>query len=120
MLLDARVLTVISSPRRAEILRLVWDRELTAGEIHEAMPDVTAGAISQQLKCLTDAGLLDSRAESRFRFYQARREALEPVAAALESMWNSALWKLKLAAELEETRRGPRAVKRRVRKGRKS
>jgi hypothetical protein len=26
----------------------------------------------------------------------------------LERMWDDALWKLKLAAELEETRRGPK------------
>jgi hypothetical protein len=37
-----------------------------------------------------------------------RREALGPVAAILEAMWNDALWQLKLKAELEEARRGPR------------
>jgi DNA-binding transcriptional ArsR family regulator len=120
MPLDAHLLTVISSPRRSEILRLVWNHELSAGEILEAMPDITPGAVSQQLKRLTDAGLLEVRTESRFRFYQARREALEPVAEALESMWSGALWKLKLAAELEESRRGPRPRKKRVRKVRKS
>jgi hypothetical protein len=34
----------------------------------------------------------------------------------LEQMWDDALWRLKLAAELEQTRRGPRS-RRRPRKG---
>jgi hypothetical protein len=29
----------------------------------------------------------------------------------LERMWDNALWKLKLAAELEQTRRGPQQTK---------
>jgi DNA-binding transcriptional ArsR family regulator len=102
------LLATISSPRRQEILRLVWDQERSAGAIHGAMGDVTFGAVSQQLKTLEQAGLVQSRAEGRFRFYQARREVLGPVASVLKRMWDDALWRLKLAAELEQTRRGPR------------
>ena len=39
------VLGVLASPRRQEILRLVWDGEQCAGDIHAAMPDVTFGAM---------------------------------------------------------------------------
>ena len=106
--MESAVLEAIASPRRREILRLVWDREQTAGAIHRAMPDVTFGAVSLQLRLLADAGLVETRAEQRNRFYRARREALGPVAEILERMWDDALWKLKLAAELEETRRGPK------------
>ncbi len=102
------VLRAIASPRRAEILRLVWDRERTAGDIAAAMPDVTFGAVSLQLHALAEAGLVESRAEHRNRFYRARPEALGPLAAMLEQMWGDALWRLKLAVELEHTRRGPR------------
>lgn len=102
------MLATVSSPRRQEILRLVWDQERSAGAIHGAMGDVTFGAVSLQLKTLEQAGLVQSRAEGRFRFYQARREALGPVANVLKRMWDDALWRLKLAAELEQTRRGPK------------
>jgi DNA-binding transcriptional ArsR family regulator len=102
------LLGALASPRRREILRLTWDRERAAGEIHRAMPDVTFGAVSLQLRALVEAGALDSRAEGRRRLYLARRSALAPVAALLEQMWNDALWSLKLAAELEHSRRGPR------------
>src|SRR6185436_18974509 len=96
-LAHSSLLVAVASPRRQEILRLVWDRELSAGEIHSAMPDVTFGAVSLQLKSLSAAGLVDARAAGRFRYYRARRDALRPVAQALESLWDDALWRLKLA-----------------------
>ncbi|HEY8174680.1 MAG TPA: helix-turn-helix domain-containing protein [Gemmatimonadaceae bacterium] len=106
--MESALLSAIASPRRQEILRLVWDEECSAGAIHRSMDDVTFGAVSLQLKSLEDAGLVRSRAEGRFRFYRARREALGPIAVVLKRMWDDALWRLKLAAELEQTRRGPR------------
>jgi DNA-binding transcriptional ArsR family regulator len=109
---DVTVLNAIASPRRREILRLVWTREVSAGEIARSMPDVTFGAVSLQLRSLAEAGLVELRAERQQRFYRARRDALGPVGRMLESMWDDALWKLKLAAELEQTRRGPRPVAR--------
>ncbi len=102
------VLHALASPRRQEILRLIWREERTAGAIHQAMPDVTFGAVSLQLKGLLDAGLVEARSEQRNRFYRAEREALGPMAEMLERMWDDALWKLKLAAELEQSRRGPK------------
>jgi DNA-binding transcriptional ArsR family regulator len=101
-------LSALASCRRREILRLVWRRELPAGEIHRSLGDVTFGAVSQQLGTLERAGLVEVRSEGRRRLYRARREALGPVAATLEAMWDDALYQLKLRAELEEGRRGPR------------
>ena len=102
------VLGVLASPRRQEILRLVWDEERCAGDIHAAMPDVTFGAVSLQLKALADAGLISVRSEGRYRYYRARRDALGPVGRELERVWSDALWRLKLHAELRQSRRGPR------------
>ena len=115
-MLDAAVLAAVASPRRREILRLVWDREVAAGDIHAAMPDVSFGAVSLQLRALSAAGLVDVRREHRHRYYSARRAALGPVGAALEHMWDDALWRLKLRAELEQTRRGPKPRRRRRRR----
>ena len=111
--LDTAMLNAVASPRRREILRLVWRRELAAGDIHGAMPDVSFGAVSLQLRALAEAGLVECRREHRHRYYRARREALGPVGAALERLWDDALWRLKLQAELEQTRRGPRSRRRR-------
>ena len=106
--MEQTLLDAIASPRRREILRLVWNEERAAGEIHRSMPDVTFGAVSLQLRWLLKAGLVEARAQERSRFYRARREAFGPVGQILEQMWDDALWSLKLAAELEETRRGPK------------
>jgi DNA-binding transcriptional ArsR family regulator len=106
--LQTSLLAALASPRRREILRLVWHQELSAGRIHQAMPDVTFGAVSLQLRSLLKDGLVEARAESRHRFYRARREALGSLAEMLERMWDDKLWSLKLETELEESRRGPR------------
>jgi DNA-binding transcriptional ArsR family regulator len=105
--LESATLAAIASPRRREILRLAWDREVAAGDIARAMPDVTFGAVSLQLRALVEAGLIECRPDKTQRFYRARRDALGPVGRMLEGMWNDALWRLKLSAELEQTRRGP-------------
>jgi len=105
---DTAALTAMASPRRREILRLVWREERAAGDIHAAMPDITFGAVSLQLRALVEAGLVDVRSEGRNRFYLARREAFGPVGRMLERMWGDALLQLKLQAELEQSRRGPK------------
>jgi DNA-binding transcriptional ArsR family regulator len=119
---DTALFRALGSPRRREILRLTWNGERAAGDIHGAMPDVTFGAVSLHLRALVEAGLVAVRADGRHRFYQARRDALAEVAPMLEAMWNDALWRLKLAAELEHSRRGPRRGRRRrsSRKGSRS
>jgi DNA-binding transcriptional ArsR family regulator len=103
----SEVLAAVASPRRREILRLVWRRELAAGDIAAAMPDVTFGAVSLHLRALERAGLVDVHAVHRHRFYRARPKALGPLGAVLERMWDDSLWKLKLLAELDQSRRGP-------------
>ena len=105
---NAAILQAVASPRRREILRLVWKAEQSAGEIHRAMPEVSFGAVSLQLRALAKAGLVESRIDRQWRYYRANQEALGSVCAMLETMWDDALWRLKLMAELEQTRRGPR------------
>jgi len=106
--LDPVVLSAIASPRRREILRLLWNEELSAGAINAAFPDVTFGAVSLQLRALTRAGLVSVRPQGRHRYYRVERERLGPVGELLEQMWADALWRLKIQAEFEHTRRGPR------------
>ncbi len=108
-------LASIASPRRREILRLVWGETRAAGDIHRALADVTFGAVSQHLRALAETGLVEVRSDGRRRLYRARREALGPVAALLEALWSDALYQLTLRAELEGSRRGPHPIHRRRR-----
>ena len=102
------LLQALQTPRRREILRLIWEEELAAGEIHRAMRDsVTFGAVSQHLRKLEAAGAVSCRRDGRTRYYQACPEVLGALRPWLESMWDSALYELKLQAELDAARRGP-------------
>ena len=90
MELGPTVLASLVSPRRREILRLVWNEERSAGDIHRSMPDVTFGAVSLHLRLLTETGLLGVRGDRQYRFYSARKEALGPLGQMLENMWDDA------------------------------
>jgi DNA-binding transcriptional ArsR family regulator len=111
---------VLAAPRRREILRLLRDGERRAGDLHRALPDVTFGAVSQHLRVLASAGLVDVRPEGRERIYRGRPEALGAFRSWLEAMWDDALYRLRLAAELEAGRRGPRAAGHRSRSRRRA
>jgi DNA-binding transcriptional ArsR family regulator len=110
------IMRALGTPRRREILRLIWNREASAGEIREANAGITFGAVSQHLRVLERAGLVEQRREGVWRYYRARRERLGVLQSWLESMWDSALYRLKLQAELEEARRGPRPRKTKTRR----
>jgi DNA-binding transcriptional ArsR family regulator len=97
------VIQAIGDSRRREILELVRDRELAAGEI-AARFDVTRPAISQHLTVLKNAGLLDERREGTRRLYRARPEGLAELRGFLEEFWDDRLERLKTAAEREQRR----------------
>jgi DNA-binding transcriptional ArsR family regulator/uncharacterized protein YndB with AHSA1/START domain len=77
------VIGALKSPMRREILRLIWDRELPAGQIAAAFP-VTKPTISQHLTVLRNAGLVTMTATGTSRRYRARQEALSGLYGALE------------------------------------
>jgi DNA-binding transcriptional ArsR family regulator len=78
------LLSALGSPVRREILSLIWDRDLPAGEIAAAFR-LSAPTISQHLAVLRDAGLVTMAADGNFRRYRARREALADLRTMLPS-----------------------------------
>ena len=101
-------LRAIAEPRRREILTLVRDRELSAGEIASHF-DVTRPAVSQHLTILKEAGLIRERRDGTRRLYRAEPEALAELKQFLESFWDDRLVALKREAErMERKRRGNR------------
>lgn len=101
----------IAEPRRREILSLVREDELSAGEIASRF-DVTRPAISQHLTVLRDAGLLSERRDGTRRLYRARPEGMAELREFLDDFWSDRLERLKLAAELDQQRRNARKRKR--------
>ncbi len=77
-----KVITALASPIRREILALIWDREVPAGEIAAAFA-VTKPTISQHLAVLREAGLATTTAVGTSRRYRACREMLRGLHAAL-------------------------------------
>ncbi len=100
-------LKALADPTRRRILRLVRDRERTAGDIATHF-DVSRPAVSQHLRALEDARLVTVRRDGTRRWYRARPEGLREMHAWLTTMWSDSLGDLKHAAEAEEraTRRG--------------
>ena len=90
--------SIITEPRRREILRLVWDEERSASEIASHFT-ISFGAVSQHLKVLRDAGLVTVRHEGTRRFYRADQSALGLLATYLETQWSGQLDRLAALAE---------------------
>ena len=101
-------LKAIAGPRRRQILSLVRDGELSAGEI-AAQFDVTRPAVSQDLTLLKEAGLVTERRNGARRLYRVRPEGLAPIKAFLEEFWDDRLDALKREAEREERKKHGRS-----------
>jgi DNA-binding transcriptional ArsR family regulator len=97
-------LKALVAPRRRQILSLVREGELSAGEIASHF-DVTRPAVSQHLNVLKEAGLVTERRNGTKRLYRARPEGLAPVKEYLEEFWDERLETLKREAEREEARK---------------
>jgi DNA-binding transcriptional ArsR family regulator len=98
-------LRALAAPRRRQILSLVREDELAAGEIASHF-DVTRPAVSQHLNVLKEAGLVNERRNGTKRLYRVRPEGLAPVKEYLEEFWDERLETLKREAEREEARKG--------------
>jgi DNA-binding transcriptional ArsR family regulator len=97
-------LKAIAGPRRRQILALVRDAELSAGEI-AAQFDVTRPAVSQDLTLLKEAGLVTERRNGTRRLYRVRPEGLAPLKSFLDEFWDDRLEALKRESEREERKK---------------
>src|SRR5919204_216655 len=94
-----RVAQAIADPTRRQLLELVRDRELPAGELAASF-DVSRPAVSRHLRVLREAGLVRERRQGRLRLYRADPEPLDELRTWLDAYWAGRLEALKRAAEL--------------------
>ena len=94
-------LQVVTEPRRREILRVIGDEELPAGEIAGQL-DVSFSAASQHLARLLEVGAVQVRRDGRRRLYRTDRQRLAEITGALQSMWSTDIERLARIAELAE------------------
>ena len=71
-------LKALADPIRRDILRLLKDGEMSAGDIAGRFP-VTAAAISRHLSILKEADLIRDSREGKFIFYQLNASVLEEI-----------------------------------------
>lgn len=113
-------LRAVADPTRRGILRLVRDGELPAGEIAGHFPSMSRPAVSQHLRVLSDAGLVDVRRDGNRRLYRWRPDGLRDAATFLQEMWSDRLALLKAAAEREEWPARTRAQRQKQRRSGKA
>lgn len=94
-------LKAIADPNRRRILSLVRDGEMSAGDIASRF-EISGPAVSQHLKVLKEAGLVEDRRDGTRRLYSLRRAGLIDIREFLEGFWTDGLERLKYAAEAEE------------------
>ena len=92
------VLEAIAHPGRRAMLRVVVDREMTAGEL-ATLAGMKQPAASQHLRVLREAGLVDVRADGPRRLYRANDQGLARLRAELDAFWRPGLSALRRAAE---------------------
>ncbi len=109
--MDAAV-RALAEPTRREILDLVRHTERTVSDIASEF-DVSRPAISQHLRVLADAELVNVRSEGTRRLYSARPEGLVELRSWMDQFWNDALSNLKVEVEREQWNERKAASKRR-------
>lgn len=73
-----RTLRALADPTRREILKLLRESTLSAGEICEHF-DITAAAISRHLSVLKEADLIRDTRNGKFIFYELNATVLEEI-----------------------------------------
>src|SRR5262245_40701718 len=91
----------LSDPTRRAIFERVARRPSTVGELAKRMP-VSRPAVSQHLKVLKDAGLVESEQRGTRRLYRLDLAGVEAMRDYLDRFWEQALEAFKAAAEKDE------------------
>jgi DNA-binding transcriptional ArsR family regulator len=99
-----RVAHALADGTRRGLLRLVRDGERAAGDLAAEFGDMSRPAVSQHLRVLHDAGLVDVRRDGNRRMYRARVEGLSDVWQYIDDMWSARLRTLKRVVERGEQR----------------
>ena len=73
-----QTLKALADPTRREILNLLKQGKLSAGEITDHF-DITAAAISRHLSVLKEADLIEDTRDGKFIFYTLNASVLEEI-----------------------------------------
>ena len=91
-------LTVLADPTLRQVFERLRDGPRPVNAIAAGLP-VSRPAVSQHLKVLKDAGLVEEHSEGARRIYALRREGLAELREWLDGFWDDALLAFKIEAE---------------------
>lgn len=94
----ANTLTVLADPTRRRVFERLRHGPRPVNLLAKGLP-VSRPAVSQHLKALKEAGLVEERSEGARRIYSLRREGLMELRDWLDTFWDDALRAFKEEAE---------------------
>src|SRR5207253_5727003 len=94
-------LAVLADPTRREVFERLRGGPRPVNVLAAGLP-VSRPAVSQHLKVLKDAGLVEERSEGVRRIYSVRREGLAELRDWLDTFWDDALAAFKEEVEKPE------------------
>jgi len=108
------VIAALADDTRRSVFELLADRPMAVGDLAARLP-VSRPAVSQHLKVLEGAGLVDQAREGTRHIYSVTPEGTKPLVDYLDRMWSAALDRYSAAAdELKQNKKAwDRKVKRR-------
>ena len=72
-----KITKALADPTRFQILQAIANtQERCCGELARDVP-ITQATVSQHLKVLTDAGLVEPRRQGQFHYYRMRRDVFD-------------------------------------------
>lgn len=91
----------LADPTRREVFERLASGPRSVGEIAEGLP-VSRPAVSQHLKVLKAAGLVNDRPEGARRVYQIDPQGLGQIRAWLDRFWDEALEAFRAEVERDD------------------
>lgn len=98
-----RVFAALADPTRRAIFERLADEPQSVGSLAAKLP-VSRPAVSQHLKALKEAGLVEDQARGTSRIYRIDPQGLGPIRRWLDQQWERSLANFKHIAEQEDDR----------------
>jgi DNA-binding transcriptional ArsR family regulator len=110
--LQARRFAALGNPTRLQVYALIARAPLSVAEVAERLP-VSRPAVSQHLKVLAEAGLVQRAALGTRHLYRPDSAAIATIRDVLDGLWDVGLARFKAEAEALARRRTvrPRAAR---------
>lgn len=87
--LDARLLRLLADPLRARLVSMLATEQLCTCHLADATGSLPS-AVSNQLRHLREAGVVEREAAGRFTYYRLRPEVLEQLGAEMTALAEAA------------------------------